>query len=158
MGSYYLTGIELQIYNRKRVKGMEDGDGCTTIVNTIWHHWTVYLKMSNRVNFMLCAFLNTHTKKENWGASLVVQWLGIFLPMQGTRVRSLVGVLRPTCLGTTKPMCHNDWTQAPGAHALREKPPQQEACTLQPEQLPLTPTRGSRREATKTQHSHKWIN
>ena len=35
MGSYYLTGIELQIYNRKRVKAINDSDGCTTIVNTI---------------------------------------------------------------------------------------------------------------------------
>ena len=35
MGSYYLIGIELQIYNRKRVKGMDGSDGCTAIVNTI---------------------------------------------------------------------------------------------------------------------------
>ena len=29
-----------------------------------------------------------------WGTSLVVQWLRISLPVQGTRVRSLVGELR----------------------------------------------------------------
>ena len=28
--------------------------------------------------------------KESWGASLVVQWLRICLPMQGTWVRALV--------------------------------------------------------------------
>ena len=32
------------------------------------------------------------------GASLVVQWLRICLPMQGARVRSLVGELDPTCM------------------------------------------------------------
>ena len=40
------------------------------------------------------------------GASLVVQWLRICLPMQGTRVRALVWE-DPTCCGATKPVCHN---------------------------------------------------
>ena len=40
------------------------------------------------------------------GTSLVVQWLRIPLPMQGTRVRVLVWE-DPACLGVTKPMCHN---------------------------------------------------
>ena len=35
--------------------------------------------------------------------SLVVQWIGLCLPMQGTGVRSLVQE-DPTCLGATKPM------------------------------------------------------
>ena len=39
-------------------------------------------------------------------ASLVGQWLRIRLPMQGTRVRSLVRE-DPTCHGATKPMRHN---------------------------------------------------
>ena len=44
-------------------------------------------------------------KKPVLGASLVVQWLRIPLPMQGTRVRSLVRE-DPTCCGATKPMCY----------------------------------------------------
>ena len=40
------------------------------------------------------------------GTSLVAQWLRIRLPMQGTRVRSLVWE-DPTCRGATKPMRHN---------------------------------------------------
>ena len=40
------------------------------------------------------------------GTSLVVQWLRICLPMQGTRVRALVQE-DPTCRGATKPMHHN---------------------------------------------------
>ena len=39
-------------------------------------------------------------------ASLVAQWLRIYLPMQGTRVRSLVQE-DPTCRGATKPVRHN---------------------------------------------------
>ena len=38
--------------------------------------------------------------------SLVAQWLRIRLPMQGTRVRSLVWE-DPTCRGATKPVHHN---------------------------------------------------
>ena len=40
------------------------------------------------------------------GASLVVQWLRIRLPMQGTRVQALVRE-DPTCRGATKPASHN---------------------------------------------------
>ena len=40
------------------------------------------------------------------GASLVVQWLKIHLPMQGTRVRALVQE-DPTCHGAAKPVRHN---------------------------------------------------
>ena len=44
--------------------------------------------------------------RGEWGTSLVVQWLRIHLPMQGTRVRALVRE-DPTCHGATKPMHHN---------------------------------------------------
>ena len=40
------------------------------------------------------------------GTSLVAQWLGICLPMQGTWVRALVWE-DPTCRGATKPVRHN---------------------------------------------------
>ena len=39
-------------------------------------------------------------------ASLVAQWLRIRLPMQGTRVQSVVRE-DPTCRGVTKPVRHN---------------------------------------------------
>ena len=45
-------------------------------------------------------------KKINLGTSLVVQGLRIRLPMQRTRVRSLVRE-DPTCHRATKPMRHN---------------------------------------------------
>ena len=45
-------------------------------------------------------------KKQGLWTPLVVQWLRIRLPKQGTRVRALAGQ-DPTCRGTTKPMSHN---------------------------------------------------
>ena len=89
--------------------------------------------------------------KEKWSrASLVVQWLRIHLPMQGTRVRALVRE-DPTCRRATKPVCHNYWACAlePVSHSYwahvpqllkplclepvlhNEKPLQWEACAPQ---------------------------
>ena len=45
-------------------------------------------------------------QKSYVGTSLVVQWLGIRLPMQGTWVRARVRE-DPTCLGAAKPVRHN---------------------------------------------------
>ena len=45
-------------------------------------------------------------KRTRMGTSLVVQWLRIRLPMQGTWVRALVQE-DPTCHGATKPVRHN---------------------------------------------------
>ena len=45
-------------------------------------------------------------EKKSFGTSLMVQWLRIHLPMQGTQVRALVWE-DSTCCGATKPMCHN---------------------------------------------------
>ena len=45
-------------------------------------------------------------KGRKVGTSLVVQWLRIRLPMQGTRVQSLVSE-DPTGRGATKPVHHN---------------------------------------------------
>ena len=46
--------------------------------------------------------------KINLWTSLVAQWLRIHLPMQGTRVQSLVRK-DPTCCGATKPVHHSYW-------------------------------------------------
>ena len=74
--------------------------------------------------------------KKFW-TFLVVQWLRISLPLQGTWVRSLVWKiphaveqLRPWAT-TTEPPCCSYWNPAPGAWAPQEKPPRREACALQ---------------------------
>ena len=52
-------------------------------------------------------FLTNNVKsKRDIGASLVLQWFRIHLPMQGTWIRSLIQE-DPTCCGATKPWCHN---------------------------------------------------
>ena len=71
------------------------------------------------------------SKKHLEGTSLVVQWLRICVPMQGTWVLSLVKK-DYMCHGATKPVCHNCWAcilerwadtaepARPGAAATRE--------------------------------------
>ena len=75
-------------------------------------------------------------KNISSGASLVVQWLRIRLPMQETWVRALVQE-DPTCRGATKPVrhnywacalepvSHNYWTCMPRAHAPQQAEPLQ---------------------------------
>ena len=80
--------------------------------------------------------------KKELGTSLVVQWLRICLPLEGTWVWALVWE-DSTCRRATKPVCHNYWAQAlepashnywaraPRAHApQQEKPPQWEVGSL----------------------------
>ena len=50
--------------------------------------------------------VNMYIKKKSLRTSLVVQWLRIHLPMQGTWVRVLVQE-DPECHGATKPVRHN---------------------------------------------------
>ena len=68
--------------------------------------------------------------------SLVVQWLRICLPVQGTQVWSLV-CEDPTCHRATKPESHSHWSPCSGACALQgEKPPQWGGHTPQLENSP----------------------
>ena len=86
-------------------------------------------------NFKKMIQMNLFTKqkpchklqKKLTGASLVAQWLGICLPMQGTRVWALVWE-DPTCRGATRPVSHNCWACASGAcDPQQERPRQWEA-------------------------------
>ena len=72
---------------------------------------------------------NNLIKKWAAGASLVAQWLGVCLPVQGTRVRALVWE-DPTCRGAAGPVSHDYWACASGACApQRERPQWWEART-----------------------------
>ena len=133
-------------------------------------HWYLWYRRTSRSNFFL--------KESKKRTSLVVQWLRILLPMQGTQVRALVRE-DPTCHGATKPVRYNYWTCAlePASHHYW-------ACVLQllkpvhlepmlhnkrshhnekpahhNKELPLlATTRESPRAAMKTQCSHKSTN
>ena len=65
------------------------------------------------------------SKRIGSGTSLVVQWLGICLPMQGTRVWALVWEV-PACHRATKPVHHNYWSCAlePTSHNYWARVPQ----------------------------------
>ena len=84
-------------------------------------------------------------KNEHIVTALVIQWLRIYPPIQGTEVQSLLWE-DSTSLGATKPLRYNYWAPArqllkptcPGAHApQREKPPPWEASA--PQRRPTQP-------------------
>ena len=79
-------------------------------------------------------------QQDNWrGTPLVAQWLRIRLPMQGTRVQSLVRE-DPTCWGATKPVRHNYW-----------------ACVLQPlKSAHLEPVLRNKRRHRREDHAPQW--
>ena len=84
---------------------------------------------------------------------LVVQQLGVCLPMQGTWVQSLV-FEDSTCCGN-QPLLRDFWARARAPQ--KEKPRQQKAHEPQPEISPHLPQLGKARTATKIQHSQKLI-
>ena len=106
-------------------------------------------KSVRRVDLMLS--LLTTKQKQTHRASLVVQWLRIRLPMQGTQVRALVRE-DPTYRRGTKPMHHNYW-----ACALEPVSHKHWACVpqlLKPELLePALRNKRSHRDEKITHHN-----
>ena len=80
----------------------------------------------------------SQSQKWTYWSSLVVQWLRICLPMQWTRVWSLVQK-DPSCCGATKPASHSylcstarEATAMRGSYATAKRSP----CSLQLEKAP----------------------
>ena len=65
-----------------------------------------YINININIHIHIYIYIYIYIYITHIGTSLVVQWLRICLPMQGTRVRALVRE-DPTCCGATKPMRHN---------------------------------------------------
>ena len=89
------------------------------------------------------------TTRRKVQTSLVVQWLRIRLPVEGTQVRSLVQE-DPTSWGPAQPRYHSCWSacaQSP-CSATRGRHGEQPAPAA---------ARESRCAAAKTQHSRRWI-
>ena len=87
------------------------------------------------------------------GTLLVVQWLGIHLPMQGTWVQYLVWD-DPTCGKATKPVSHNYWASTLEPMLCNKRSQRSEKPTWQNQKVaPLTTASGSPLAATKTQCS-----
>ena len=62
----------------------------------------------------------TPFKSQILGTSLVVQWLGVHLPMQAPQTWSLIQE-DPTSQGVNKPMCHSYWNPYALVPMLRNK-------------------------------------
>ena len=93
--------------------------------------------------------------KQDGGSSLVAQWLGICLPMQGTRVRALAWE-DPTCRRAARPVSHDYWACASGACAPQWRGRDSERPAHRDEEWPpLAGTAESPRTETKTQHTQK---
>ena len=98
----------------------------------VWHHTPLMWCMKDTI-LTYYAFQKTFNLRT-W---LVVQWLRILLPMQGTQVWSLVQE-DSTSHGATKPESQNDWACAPGACARQqEDPPQWEVRAPQQRVAPV---------------------
>ena len=74
-------------------------DECYRPYNLTLFRKFCFYKLVNRIRY-------ESVKKKVHRASLVAQWLGIRLPMQGTQVCALVRE-DPTCRGAARPMSHN---------------------------------------------------
>ena len=76
-----------------------------------WYKVPIPDEHSRWLNFCAPSVVDDFKFKIHLGTSLVVQWLRIRLPMQGTRVQAL-GREDPTCHRAPKPMRHNYWACA----------------------------------------------
>ena len=61
------------------------------------------------ISCKLCSVAKNEKEKHKKRTSLVVQWLRVRLPMQRTRVQSLVQKDSTRC-GATKPVHHSYWS------------------------------------------------
>ena len=100
-------------------------------VNICWNLWVHpwgLLTLSFTIGVSCIGHL-LETRFPREAASLVIPWLRIHLPVQGTWIRSLVQE-GSTCHRVTKPVGRNYWTMCPRGHARQQgKPPQWEACS-----------------------------
>ena len=70
------------------------------------NHFAVYQKLIQCCKSTILQLKKIYLKKETMGTSLVAQWIRSNLPVQQTRVQTLVWE-DSTCCGATKPMPHN---------------------------------------------------
>ena len=111
----------------------------------------------------LSYYLTPYREINSKWTSLVVWWLRIHLPVQGTWVWSLVWE-DSTCLRANTLTCHIYWSPRTLESVLcRKMPPQREACPPQLEssshlpQLEKVCTQQWRPTQAKRQENSKWI-
>ena len=73
--------------------GKSTGVGCHCLLRS----WSLFFRLvaTNLMSVSMSSFVSIpHINEIVWGIFLVFQWLRIYLPMQGTRVHSLIRELR----------------------------------------------------------------
>ena len=131
----------------------------------IWKfYYEAYLYFNLQYSMIVYYLLKSYSFKNlSSGTSLVVQWLRIHLPVQGTWFQSLVQE-DPTCRGAIKFVSHNYWACVP--QLLKPTCLEPVLCNKRShrnempayrneEWPPLATTTESLRAATKTQRSQK---
>ena len=111
---------------------------------------------SKYTNSPWISILKTKQSKNGQGASLVVQWLRIHLPMQQTGVQSLFREC-PTCHEATKSMGHNYWRLCARKPMLLSKRSHrdQKPAYCNEEETPLATIREGPHVPTKTKFKQK---
>ena len=115
----------------------------------------LFSKVCNRYYLCKDDILNINTQlKPCIRASLVVQWLRIHLPMQGTRVQALVWE-DPTCRRAAKPVHRNYWayTLELASHNYWARVPQLLKPALLETMLPKREATAMRSPCTATKSS-----
>ena len=90
--------------NQSRLKDQENSPERTN--NETYHSNIIDSEFKKEIIKILKGLRKAVNRNAGYWASLVAQWLRICLPMQGTRVRTLVWE-DPTCHGAAGPVSHN---------------------------------------------------
>ena len=102
-------------------RGWDGLDGITDSINMSFSKFGEIVKDREAWHAAVHGFTKSQTRLSDWTTnvkkamlltSLVVQWLRVCLPVQGTWIQSLVQE-DPTHHRATKPMRHNYWVLAP---------------------------------------------
>ena len=98
----------------------------------MFNHSSATVKLRQVIEALYACFLTSEMEIiiATHGASLVVQWLRVQLPVQETWVCSLARK-DPTCHKATKPVDHHYWSRGPLETELQQEQPPREALAPQ---------------------------
>ena len=100
-------------------------------INEVWPVEIVNHYIAIPVTYIIF-YINHISIKNKIRTSLMVQWVGIRLPMQVMWVWSLVWE-NSTCHGATKPMCYSSWVCTPELLSLHSRAPEPALHSRAPE-------------------------
>ena len=124
--------LKIGLYHAQKVEGFNCSHcqcklrRCHNLIVVAWsfncHSYSSAVWPEHSLNLGFSSFDLWIKNLSSSGASLVAQWLGVCLPMQGTWVLALVWE-DPACHSATRPVSHNCWACTSGACApQRERP------------------------------------